>query len=140
MVRISDIDLIKELKKNARVSFTELARKYGVSEAAIRKKVNKLTNKGIIKRFTLELDMKKIGYDVEALIGVDTLPEKLMSVIDDLKEDEAIENLYASAGDHMILVHIYFKSDEELRKYVRNLESKEGITKVCPAIILSKIK
>ncbi len=140
MVRISDIDLIKELKANARVSFTELARKYGVSEAAIRKRINKLIEKGIIKRFTIEIDMKKIGYDVEALIGIDTLPEKLMSVIDDLKEDDAIESLYASAGDHMILLHIYFKSDDDLRKYVKELENKEGVTKVCPAIILSKIK
>lgn len=140
MVRISDIDLIRELKKNARITFTELAKKYNVSESAIRKRVAKLIDRRVIKKFTVDVNMRKLGFEVEALIGLDTTPEKLMKVIDELKEDNMIEALYTSAGDHMIMIHIYFENNEKLREYVRKLEYKDGVVKVCPAIILEKIK
>ena len=83
--------------------------------------------------------MKKIGLEM-ALIGIDTKPEYYISTIEKLKEMDEVVNLYASSGDHMIMIDCWFKSSEELRKFIKTLESMEGVTRVCPAIILEKIK
>lgn len=140
MVRISDIDLIKILKEDARTPFTRIAEKFGVSETAIRKRVKKLLNKGVIKRFTIEVDPKKLGFEVTALIGVDTEPEAFISVIEKMREIEKVISLYTSTGDHMLLLEGWFKNTEELVKFVEELQKIKGVTKVCPAIILEKIK
>ncbi|NPA38733.1 MAG: Lrp/AsnC family transcriptional regulator [Candidatus Nanohaloarchaeota archaeon] len=140
MVRISDKDLIKDLKRNSRIPYTELAKKYAVSEGAIRKRIAKLIKQGIIRKFTVDVDPKKLGYEIEALIGIDTAPDKLVEVLDYLKQQEEIEELYTSTGDHMIMLKICFKDNSELIDYVKHLENTPGITRVCPAIILNRVK
>jgi len=139
MVRISDIDLIRELEKDCRKPFTEIAKKFKVSEAAIRKKVKKLLKLGII-RFSLDVDYKKLGYNYVAVIGIDVLPEHFVKIIEMLKEDKEVKELYASTGDHMILAKVVFRTNEELNEFVKRLEKNKMITKVCPAIILERLK
>jgi len=139
MVRISDIDLIRELEKDCRKPFTEIAKKFKVSEAAIRKKVKKLLKLGII-RFSLDVDYKKLGYNYVAIIGIDVLPEHFVKIIEMLKEDKEVKELYTSTGDHMILAKVVFRTNEELNEFVKRLEKNKMITKVCPAIILERLK
>jgi Lrp/AsnC family transcriptional regulator for asnA, asnC and gidA len=139
MVRISDIDLIRELEKDCRKPFTEIAKKLKVSEAAIRKKVKKLLKLGII-RFSLDIDYKKLGYNYVAIIGIDVLPEHFVKIIEMLKEDKEVKELYTSTGDHMILAKVVFRTNEELSEFVKRLEKNKMITKVCPAIVLERLK
>ena len=139
MVRISDIDLIKILEEDCRKPFTEIARKFKVSEAAIRKRIKKLLKFGIIK-FTLDVDYKKLGYNYVAIVGIDTYPEHLVKVIEMLKEDKEVKELYSSAGDHMLLVKVIFKNNDDLKNFVKKLEKNKMIKRVCPAIIVEKLK
>ncbi len=140
MVRISEIKLIKELMKNARVPFTRLARKFKVTEAAIRKRVKKLEEQGIIEGYTINVNLRKLGYKIHALIGVDTKPESYIHVINKLKRDKDIISLYSSSGDHMIMMEVWLKDSEELAKFVKKLEGIKGVTRVCPAVMLERIK
>jgi len=139
MVRVSDIDLIKILEEDCRKPFTEIARKFKVSEAAIRKRIKKLLKFGIIK-FTLYVDYKKLGYNYVAIVGIDTYPEHLVKVIEMLKEDKEVKELYSSAGDHMLLVKVIFKNNDDLKNFVKKLEKNKMIKRVCPAIIVEKLK
>ena len=74
------------------------------------------------------------------MIGVDTEPEVFISVIEKMREMERVISLYTSTGDHMLLLEGWFKNIEELVKFVEELQKIKGVTKVCPAIILEKIK
>ncbi|MCD6538684.1 Lrp/AsnC family transcriptional regulator [Candidatus Bathyarchaeota archaeon] len=140
MVRISNIKLLRILRENSRISYLEIARTLGVSETAVRKRVKRLLEEGVIRRFTVEIDPKKVGYRVVAMIGLDTKPEALISVLEILKKLENVQSLYSSSGDHMIMMECWFKDYSELSRFVKSLEGIEGITRICPAIILEKIK
>ncbi|MCD6403186.1 MAG: Lrp/AsnC family transcriptional regulator [Candidatus Aenigmarchaeota archaeon] len=140
MVRISNLELIECLEKNARESFTNLAKKFGVSETAIRKRIRKLESLGVIKRYTVEVDAKKLGFEIDSLIGVDTTPEDYLNVIKRLKQMEEVKKLYSSTGDHMLLAECWFKNSEELATFVEKIKNIEGVTKVCPAIVLERLK
>ena len=87
-----------------------------------------------------EVDLKKMGFEIVALIGIDTTPESFISALEQLRDMEEVVSLYSSSGDHMILLEGWFKNMDELAKFVKKLESIEGITKICPAILLEKIK
>ena len=140
MVRISNKELIDLLEKNARVSFVEIAKKFKVSDTAIRKRVKKLEKDGIIKRYTIEVDLRKLGFKFHALIGIDTQPENYVTIIEKLKNMEEVKSLFSSTGDHMLLVESWFKTSDELAKFVNKLEKMKGVTRVCPAILLEKLK
>ena len=140
MVRISDLDIIEILKENSRTSFVKIAKTLGVTETAVRKRIKKLEESGTIKKYTLDVDPRKIGFEVDALIGIDTEPEYYLSTIEKLKKMDEIIRLCSSSGDHMILMECWFKDSDELMKFVKKIESMQGVTRTCPAIILEKIK
>ena len=140
MVRFSDFELIKLLMKNSRTPYVKLGELLGVSETAIRKRVRKLEEEGVIRRYTIEVDPKKLGFKVNALIGLDTVPERFIAVIEELKAMEEILGLYSASGDHMILLECWFKDSDELARFVKRLESIRGVSRICPAIILEKLK
>lgn len=140
MVKIDDYKLLMLLRQNARISYSELARIFNVSDTAIRKRIKKLEEKGVIKRYTVEIDPKKIGFDIVALIGIDTKPEYFLSVLDKLKRSKKTMSLYSASGDHMILVECWFRNSSELTSFVDWIKGLEGVTRICPAIILEKIK
>ncbi|MEM1776053.1 MAG: AsnC family transcriptional regulator, partial [Nitrososphaerota archaeon] len=98
MVRFTDLELIQELLRNSRRTYVELAKTFGVTEAAIRKRIKKLESENIIKRFTIEVDLKKLGFEVHALIGLDSSPEKLIQTLEELQNMKEVVSLYTSSG------------------------------------------
>ena len=140
MVRIPKEKLIEELRKNSRITNVDLANKFKVSETAIRKAIKRLEKSGIILSYNIEVDYKKLGYNVHALIGIDTTPETYLDIINLLDSDKRVFNLYSSTGDHMLMFESWFKNTKELDNYIKELNKIKGIVKICPAILLEKIK
>jgi len=140
MVRISNHNLIKLLMENARASYVEIAEKLGVSEAAVRKRIRRLEDLGAIRRYTIDLDPRRLGYEVLAIIGLDVEPEHLLKVMEELKGREEVVRLYLTSGDHMLIVECWFENSQEFSSFIKGLESREGIKRVCPAIVLERLK
>lgn len=145
MVRSSNFDeidlkILKILTENARTPYTEIARVLGLSEAAVRKRIKKLERKGVIEGYTIKINYKLLGYKV-AWIGIDVAPEKIVSVLEEVnKISDSIQSIYTSIGDHDILLEIIYRDYEELKELVKNLEKIDGVLKVCPAILIEKIR
>ncbi|WP_456471495.1 winged helix-turn-helix transcriptional regulator [Methanocaldococcus sp.] len=136
-----DLKIINLLLKNGRMSYTEIAKKLGTSESSIRKRVKKLEEEGVIKGYTAIIDPSKIGYNVVALTGFDTDPDKFLNVADKLAKFDEIKKLYTSTGDHMIMAEIWAKDGKEFSDLIFNKLGKiDGIRKICPAIILEQVK
>ncbi|MCD6312907.1 MAG: Lrp/AsnC family transcriptional regulator [Thaumarchaeota archaeon] len=140
MVRISNLKLIKFLMENSRRSYVELARLLGITEAAVRKRVKRLEELGIIRKYTIEVDPKKLGYELICFIGIDVAPERYVKLINDLRERPEVIKLYSTSGDHTILAECWFKNLEDLTQFMEGLESCPGVTRVCPAVVLQRIK
>ncbi len=133
--------IIQMLTKDARTPFTEIAKVLGISETAVRKRVKALEEAGVIKQYTVKVDPAKLGYHLVSLTGVDTLPEKIFEVANKLKEFDFVRDIYLTSGDHMIMTEIWAKNGEDLSDIISNKIGKiEGVTKVCPAVILEKLK
>jgi len=133
-----DIEILKMLEENARIPYTEIAKKLNLSEVAVRKRIKKLERMKIILKYTIVINYKDLGLNL-AWIGVDTKPDKLFKVIEDIKELKNIRNIYTTTGDHNIILEILYENQNELRELVKKLESIDGIIRVCPAILVEKI-
>ena len=141
MVDKIDEKIIEMLQKNARIPYTQIAKEVGLSEGAIRKRIDALEKKGIIKKYIAVIDPKKIGYNSITLLGLDAEPTKLLEVANEVAKIEEAKNVYLSTGDHMIMAEIWAKDGKELSDILANKIAKiEGIKRICPAIILEKIK
>ncbi|ACX72492.1 MAG: Lrp/AsnC family transcriptional regulator [Methanococci archaeon] len=136
-----DLKIIEILMKDGRRSYTDIARELGTSESSIRKRVKKLEEEGVIKGYTAIIDPSKIGYNVVALTGFDTEPDKFLNVAKELCKFEEVKKVFTSTGDHMIMTEIWAKDGKEFSDLIFNKIGKiEGIKKICPAIILEQMK
>lgn len=142
MVRISekDIAILEMLMRNARIPYTEIARQIGVTEAAVRKRVKKFEELGIIKGYRAEIDPKKIGYKVVALIGFDIEPEYYLEALDKVRGMREVRRMLSTTGDHMAMVECWFRDGDELAGFVRRIEKIKGVLRVCPAILVEELK
>ncbi len=132
--------IIEILMKDARTPYTEIARKLGVTEAAIRKRVKKLEEQGIIRGYRAVVDPKKIGYKIVAEIGFDVEPEQYVRAIEQVKKMPEVKRMKSTTGDHMIMIECWFHDSDEMVRFVRRLESIEGVQRVCPAILVEELK
>ena len=131
-----DIEILKALVKNGRASYVELSKKLKITEAAVRKRVKKLETKGIVKGFTAIIDPATLGFHAVAVIGVDTVSDALMSTFEHVKNIRGAKYVALSSGDHMIIFEVWCKDQQELSQVISKVKKIEGVTKVCPAILL----
>jgi len=135
-----DKKILEILKGNARASYTEIARSLGISDVAVIKRIRKLEQAGIIKKYTIIVDPKKLGYNAVSITGVDVEPEHMFKVLSFLREKEYVKYLALTSGDHSIIAIIWAKDSNELARIHDEISSLPGVKRVCPAIILDVVK
>ena len=136
-----DKKIIELLMENARMPFTEIAKKLGVTETTVRKRVEEMEKKGIIKKYTIEVNPEKLGYRTVTILGMDVEPRYLLEAAKKLAELEETQWVATSTGDHMLMCEIWAKDAEDLMKILTNKVGKiKGVKDLCPAIIMERIK
>jgi len=142
VLRVDDVDLkiLRILASNARATYTEIGRSLGMSDVAVYKRVKKLEQSGVIKKYTAIVDPAKLGYSKVSFTGINVAPEALLSVVEQLREREYVKFLAITTGDHQLIAVIWARSSDELVEIHREIEKIPGVLKVYPAIVLDVIK
>ncbi len=136
-----DFKIIKILQENSRTPYTEIGKKLGLTEATIRKRVSELERKGVIKRYTIEVDPEKLGYRNVTILGLDVEPQYLLEAARKIAEYEEVRWVATATGDHMIMCEIWARDGEDLFRFLTDKIGKvKGVKDLCPAIIMERIK
>ncbi|SDB37321.1 Lrp/AsnC family transcriptional regulator, regulator for asnA, asnC and gidA [Pseudidiomarina indica] len=109
--------IISTLQDNARVSYAEMAKSFGVSPATIHVRVEKLRQAGIITGTHIRVDARKLGYDVCCFIGINLAragdyPNALAKL---QALPEVIEAHYTT-GKYSIFVKVMVPSIDDLQQ------------------------
>lgn len=110
-----DRKILKSLIKNARMPFLEIARECGVSGAAIHQRIKKLEDAGVIMGSRLEVDPKKLGFDVCAFISIRISDNSLqMQTVEKLKHIPEIVECHFVTGTYNVMVKLYCVDNDHL--------------------------
>lgn len=134
-----DREIIFSLLKDARTPKLRIAEKLGVSETAVRKRIERLENQRILLGYRAVVDYKKTGF-LASFTGIDVEPEQMWKVMNMLKDFEEIFNLYLTSGDHTILAEIITDSLDKMNEIHEKIAKISGVKRVCPAVILEVVK
>jgi len=108
-----DKRIIEELQINGRESYVELARKLGVVEGTIRKRLKRLTDQGIIRVLAVP-DMRKLGCGFVGILGIQVKLEELRKVAEKLAQNPHICYLGFVTGRYDLMAIVLTQSPEEL--------------------------
>lgn len=132
--------LIELLQEDGRMPTTELARRLGISEPTVRKKLNQLLGDGIVN-IRASADPALLGYEVSAFVGIDTEWAAISAVATVLKEFSFIEHVSITTGTYDIIIKASFRNLRHLHDFLlKDLTSIEGVKDSYSYIILQNEK
>lgn len=117
----TDQKILELLAVQARMPYMEVARKCGISGAAVHQRVQKLTEAGVIDGSPLFLNPKGLGYHTCAFIGIQVnlnANSTHQEVFRQIKEIPEIVECHHISGKYSLFVKIFTKSNEHLKKII----------------------
>jgi len=139
---IDEIDrrLIKALNENARRSFRELAKEVGLSVTAVINKIKKLEEAGAIKGYIAVLDPEYFGYNLMAIIALRISKGKLLETQELIAREPQVVAVYDITGEWDSLVIGYFRSREELNRFIKKILSFRYVDRTVTHLVLNVVK
>jgi Lrp/AsnC family transcriptional regulator for asnA, asnC and gidA len=124
-----DLQIIQEMMEDAEVSYADLGKKLFVSGGTIHVRIKKLEEQGVVKGKKLSVDLKELGYDVIAFIGIYLEKSSLYdSVAKELKKVPQIVRLNYTTGNYSMFAEIVCKDIQQLRYVLHDeLQKIKGI-------------
>ncbi len=136
----TDVAILDVLRKNARLSTREIAKKSRVPAATVYKRMKKLENDGVIEGYSAIINNDKLGKDTLAYILVRTKPEAdYTSMMKDIKTQEGVEDIAALAGEFDIFLKVRTRSVKELDAFVfRYLRRFQEVTQTHTMVVFRR--
>lgn len=104
--------IIEELQQDGRRSYAAIGKVVGLSEAAVRQRVQRLIDHGVMQVVAVT-DPLQLGFARQAMIGIRTRGE-LEAVADKIAELDEVDYVVVTAGSYDLLVEVVCESDEAL--------------------------
>ena len=143
MMSLDDIDqqIIDMLQDDGRRSFSEIADIVKRTEVTIRRRVRRLINEGIIKRFTVVIDPLKIGRRIQAVLRVKAMMKEASEIAERVKNFDEINEAYFLDGACGLMLKVTVNDLAELRQFLETRLGKvTGVGEVETCIVLETIK
>lgn len=120
---IDDIDsrILKALEKDARLSFAEIGRMIHLSASAARERILKMEDMGLIKKYSIEIDHSKLGYDLEVFILVKVFHGKLKSFLEVIPTISEIKKAHRITGNQNVHLKAMLKNQLHLQQLIDKL-------------------
>ena len=110
--------IIEQLQQDGRRPYAAIGKAVGLSEAAVRQRVQRLLDSGVMQIVAVT-DPLEVGFTRQAMIGI-TVEGALDSVADALAEMDEIDYVVITAGSFDLLVEIVCESDQHLLEILSN--------------------
>lgn len=137
-----DSSILSALMVDGRVTWSDLAHRFGVSSPAISERVRRLEKRGIIQGYRVVVDPVRLGYDVTAFVTVGLEhPQYRQAFLDYVQTTAAIQECHHVAGDGDYLLKVRCSKIADLERILsEEIKGLPGILQTKTSIALSTVK
>lgn len=127
--------LLHALQQNARLSYSELGQRVGLSSPAVAERVRRMEDAGIISGYHAEINLSKVGFPITAIIRMSTSPGERCTRFTGFVENipEVLE-CYRVTGSDALIMKVMASSVEHLEALIDQLSAHGQLT---TSIVLS---
>ena len=137
-----ELNILKKLVEDGRVTYTQIARELGMSPAGVMKKVRKLEELGIIKGYTALVDHAKLGKGYKYIILMRTEPGKHAEVAKKVVEiaPQNVLEVHEITGPYDIIVKLIAGDQHELNELLKKILSIPGVRETNTSLVLETVR
>ncbi len=129
--------ILEALQENARLSFSELGQRVGLSSPAVAERVRRMEDAGFITGYRAEVNTAKIGYPITAIIRISNSPgERCTRLTASTQEIPEVLECYRVTGSDSLVMKVMASSVEHLESLIDRL-SEHGL--LTTSIVLSTV-
>lgn len=135
-----DLQIIQAMMQDAEISYADLGKQFFVSGGTIHVRIKKLEELGIVKGKRLAVDLKVLGYDIIAFIGIYLEKSSLYDTVAlALKNIPQVVRVNYTTGNYSMFVEIVCKDIQQLRFVLHDeLQKIKGIERTETLISLEE--
>ena len=123
--------IVEQLQTDGRKSYSDIGRAVDLSEAAVRQRVQKLIESGVMQIVAIT-DPLQMGFNRQAMIGIRTTGDA-RAVADELATIGAAEYVVPTAGSFDIMVEVVCNDDSDL------LDLLNGTIRTIPGVVDTEV-
>jgi Lrp/AsnC family transcriptional regulator, leucine-responsive regulatory protein len=131
-----NVRLLDQLRRNPRISMSELARRLDMSSPAVTDRVQRLEDNGVITGYRLELDPRALGWPVAAFVRIRPGPGQLNRIADLARETPEVVECHRITGEDCFLMKVYVaeidKLEEVLDRFLMYGQTTSSIVQSSP--------
>ena len=136
-----DRKIVQLLIENARISYSDIGEKVGISRVAVKARIQALEQKGVIEEYTTVINPQKISGAVSCYFEIETTPDCLSTVTEILNRHDTVTQIYRVTGKDKLHVHAVAASGEEMETFLHTvIDTLPGVVSCSCNMILSRIK
>ena len=113
--------ILEALQHNARMSFSEIGRKIGLTSPAVAERVKKMEDKGIIKGYKVQVSYNKTGHQLKAIITLKVFMGRLKPFLEKVGEFREVINCYRITGNENIILEVVLYDQAHLEVFIDKL-------------------
>jgi DNA-binding Lrp family transcriptional regulator len=133
-----DARLIRALCETPRAGVMELARQLGVARGTVQARLDKLQQRGVISGFDPDLDLRAMGYDVLAFVGLEIAQGRLADVAEHLCEIPEVLEIHSVTGPADLHCRVAARTNEHLQTVIGRILEVQGIDRTATQIVLTE--
>ena len=136
-----NLDLLCLLQKKPRAPISELARRIGMSNPAVKERVVRLEESGILAGYRLELNAKELGYHVMAFVRIRPLPGHVNKIAELAQSLPQVTECHRITGEDCFILKLYVteisKLDRVLDRFLAHGQTTTSIVQSSPVPLRS---
>ncbi len=141
---LDDLDnkIINLLLDNARLSFSDIGKQIGISRVSVKKRVENLEKKGVIRGYHTMIDPTSVQKGTKFFLVICTTPDYYEELAEYLSHNKMIRKIYGVTGDCSLHVEGYASNMKNLEYFTNSLyrTAKHGIHQMKLSTVLSTIQ
>ncbi len=121
--------LLHALQQNARLSYSELGQRVGLSSPAVAERIHRMEDAGIISGYHVEINRSKLGYPITATIRMSTSPgDQCSRFATFVQEIPEVLECYRVTGSDSLIMKVMASSVEHLESLIDRLSAHGQLT------------
>ena len=138
-----DWNILQALQENAKQTYTEIGRRFDVAHSTVYDRIRRMEEEGIIKKYTVDIDLEKIGAKyITAIMTVFTDPKESENVAKKLSEAKEVVEVSTSLSEELLIIaKVVAKDQDELHSFIaQKVAPLPGVLRIRTSIITRKYK
>lgn len=140
MIDATDRNIIALLRDNARRSFQDIGGHVALSAPAVKRRVDRLEEKGILKGYTAVVDLEVLGFHTHAFVSMYCEGRMTAAEVREVVKDHPeVVGAYTVAGESSAILHVVAEDTQHLEQSLERIRDAPGVQRTQTQVVLSTL-